>query len=371
MLSGLVVLLLAVWGITYFTKTEDTLGKAVDDAKKETEKNRKELSKGIADQAGIEESLVSMEEIESQIRIWEEDEKIDNEVDTDEIYKKIKEEYGNETAKAYKRGGLYKENDSKFIKDQIILGYRMEAEDGTAVPVIPLMSIHRPIGGQKYYMDEVLEPNMILEKDEYDEEVHDSQFYLDTNGFLQVGDNLIGYPQLVTNLFEALKLQRSLPEIDWEKHLDESIEKMVIPLKFYVLLDEDLNLEEAIDKLSNLNVTINGTEANYYGKVLGDYSVELPQNDKKSLLTLDIEEGMTYLPKDGVVPVYYEVDSASLLQKDLNELSKIDGNERRELLLETLKGYENMELIIDGQEFTLNRGNQLEGNIYFNNQVHR
>lgn len=363
------VLLLVVWGITYFTKTEDTLGKAVDEAKEETEENRKELSEAMSDLAGIKENLVSMEEIESQLRIWEEDGELGNGT-PDEIYKKIQEKYGKETAKAYERGGLYKESDSDFIKDQIILGYRMEAEKGNAVSVLPLMSIHRPIGLQKYYMDEVLEPYMILDKDEYDEEIHDSQFYLDTNGFSQVGDCLIGYPQIVTNLFDMAELQRHLPEINWE-NVDESLNKVIVPLKFYVLLEDDLSLEDAIDKLSNMDVTVNGLKARYYGKYLEDFSTELPKNDKKSLLMLDIQKGMNYLPKDGVVPVYYELDLLSILPKDGNELRKLGGNKVNELLIETLKGYENMELLIDGKEFTLNRGNQLEGNLYFDNQVHR
>lgn len=368
-LGGVMVLLLVVWGITYFTKTEDTLGKAVDEAKEETEENRKELSEAMSDLAGIKENLVSMEEIESQLRIWEEDGELGNGT-PDEIYKKIQEKYGKETAKAYERGGLYKESDSDFIKDQIILGYRMEAEKGNAVSVLPLMSIHRPIGLQKYYMDEVLEPYMILDKDEYDEEIHDSQFYLDTNGFSQVGDCLIGYPQIVTNLFDMAELQRHLPEINWE-NVDESLNKVIVPLKFYVLLEDDLSLEDAIDKLSNMDVTVNGLKARYYGKYLEDFSTELPKNDKKSLLMLDIQKGMNYLPKDGVVPVYYELDLLSILPKDGNELRKLGGNKVNELLIETLKGYENMELLIDGKEFTLNRGNQLEGNLYFDNQVHR
>lgn len=368
-LGGVMVLLLVVWGITYFTKTEDTLGKAVDEAKEETEENRKELSEAMSDLAGIKENLVSMEEIESQLRIWEEDGELGNGT-PDEIYKKIQEKYGKETAKAYERGGLYKESDSDFIKDQIILGYRMEAEKGNAVSVLPLMSIHRPIGLQKYYMDEVLEPYMILDKDEYDEDIHDSQFYLDTNGFSQVGDYLIGYPQIVTNLFDMAELQRHLPEINWE-NVDESLNKVIVPLKFYVLLEDDLSLEDAIDKLSNMDVTVNGIKARYYGKYLEDFSTELPKNDKKSLLMLDIQKGMNYLPKDGVVPVYYELDLLSILPKDGNELRKLGGNKVNELLIETLKGYETMELLIDGKEFTLNRGNQLEGNLYFDNQVHR
>src|SRR5690625_2037426 len=346
LLSGLVVLALAVWGITHFTKTKDTANEAQNEAEKEVSKTRDEKAEEISEKVGIKEKLVSMEEIEKAIKGWEVNE---GTMTPTKEYEYIKEEFGKENAEAFKHNQLYKEDDSEFVKDQIVLMYQNRSEDTKTVPLLPLLEIERSIAGEYGGDSNKVDSYTIVDEVGKENEVYDDNYYLDKLGFEKAGNYLIGYPKIDTTYKHDNYYWDELFDTDKDEYTSKST------LTFYVLLEEDMKLEDAIEELSNLDVQVQGNKADYFGKVLEKDFPELKYNHLKSLIDLNVEDGMEYLPKNGVVTVMYEYDGENIFPKGTE--NEIESYEDIESILNNPEFQPR--ITINGKEFQLQRGSEV------------
>lgn len=275
-----------------------------------------------------------------------------------EHYDFVEETFGRVNALAYQGGYIYSEEDDDFLKGQAMLQYKNEEYNTEYAPILPIIRIDR------WYRNDNSSPTKVL--DAYANDWR--KFYLDTEGFEQVGDYLIGYPIVTaySDHNQYYERQLNFPSMtDQEQSVKLAEDERFLltgTITFHILLDEDKEVEEAIEEFSHLNVQIDGVKADYFGKILEEHYPNLDRADLKALIDVDILEEAVYLPKDGVVTVKYEFLGGLPLLPD-GEKAKAQTEEEREALYTNPDYYPT--LMIEGTEFPLLNAVDMEGEIAF------
>ncbi|WP_040979735.1 hypothetical protein [Oceanobacillus jeddahense] len=379
-IGGVIVLSLAVFLILYFNNRETAGETAGKEAEGLSEEERKELE----ERAGIDD-LISIEEASAALREAIENEELDK-VD----HEFIEEKFGEKHSRAYLFRSMYSETDSEFLKGQAILHYKIAENNKDYVSITPLMELNRH---NDFTDDEGTYKNDVKT------EVWSgflNNYHKDTQGFERIGDYLIGYPGVghlipaELNHYEGIYI--NLPYLELEVDEQDKPEELAVYsfdgemieskvyndegileeefnekksqifnnsfIVFYVLLEEDMKLENAVDSFSNLNILVNGEQAEAYGTIVEKNIPNSGENELKSLVSLEVGEE-DYLPKDGVLEVIYEIDSQSIYNSDALSNAETQADFQR-IYSENV-----VTVNIEGTEFDLTYADNDNETVYF------
>src|SRR5699024_7342518 len=313
LILGLIALSLLVLGVFYYVESKDGSKDSIEEVKEEQQEKRKKVSKSVTEMLGLEEGerLLTKEEIKDFITKLKRDE--GEEVVTDMYIKeKIREEYGKVNAVAYREGLMIEEDDSDFVKSQVIRELASVLGDTNIAKGIPLVYISNPIDDE-FDNEKYKEPSEVF--------VSSSDYPLplyrtDTNGFKDVGHANIGYPNISY-------IPYNFNYIDSNK-LDDLEDEYIVNVEVSMLVEETMTLKEVYDIYNKTEVYIGGDKLDPLGTNIKKYDEDFVKDFVKDLNLSGVIHGLEeyeftgsdlnnkYVLKDTVVKLGYEYDLTNL-----------------------------------------------------------
>src|SRR5699024_817884 len=181
--TGIMAIVLIVGVSVFVNKNTNEAEKETDDLRQEREDKAEDAKNFAKKNYGVEEDILSKEEISEAITKYNRDE--DEELEDEEILEKLREEYGEYTARAYETGFMIDEGMSDEEK-----GIVMEELLGGSETIKKIVN---PINGE--FGNEKVEGEIKEIGDIYSFYSSDEVSYFgDTDGFYDIDGVKVGYP---------------------------------------------------------------------------------------------------------------------------------------------------------------------------------
>lgn len=279
--GGFIVLLLVVFLALFIKDTQDPSEKAVKELKKEKEELQEDKRNEITKILGTKDEILTYEEMKDIVKEIEKDH---GELFDHEVRNIISDKYGEINGIAYHYGYLVKKDDSEFNLTQVAnnlagameLGYTDVGDDyedvsieSAIIPTKSLIEYTNPVNNTD---EPEKEPTRVVD------EIEGSMEPLvalvnNSDGFVETNKGYVGYPRVINSLPHAMYFGI---DDEWERYKK-------VPLEVDILLKEDTTLKEAIEKYSDLYITVNGEEAEVINTILSE-------EDFKKLMELIMED---------------------------------------------------------------------------------
>lgn len=304
LLSVLMVISLLSTGILYYVNSNDSERKTVETTnKKKSEKELNNSSSRFYDITGFDSKVLTKDEITELITKWKKD---GESVDEDYVVNRLEEEYGEINSLAYSYGLMVDDEDSDFLKLQVINGLAdvFGYENTHIYPTISLVDVMNPIG-EEFGNKPKEEPNVVSPILFNTRAIYRA----DTNGFKDVGEVKVGYPQIGGKPY-YLEVEQAEDLI--ENNFDDYFMTEVL---IYVLVEDTMKLKELYNKLEDMEVEVNGKELNLLGTWLMEQDKYLAKEE--GFLPLGIQGDYEdlddkYVLKDTVFMIGYEMNLGDL-----------------------------------------------------------
>lgn len=340
---------ITVWTVSYFVSNKDKAQEYVKKEEKEQEKEQEADLEEIKKKLETDEKIVTKEEISDYVKDLDSDsEKF---YTNTELAEKIEKKYGKVNREAFEGNYAYSQRDSDFIKGQKELYYKMLSSKSKAIEILPYLDIH--VNYSVLSEGDKTDPYVLYSE----EDINTLNFYDDTEKFKSEGKYKVGYPMLNSEQKLARVQEEEYTEKAQRKNKDFGDYVNYVTVEFYVQVEEDMKLEDAVKEFSNFDVKVNGTKAEHSLKLHPLNEEEYPDKKRKALSDLEGKKGKTYLPKNGVVKVVYDFSLMDAVSEESTGMTTEEFNEKY------ADGTLTFDVTIGKADFTLKSPKRIEGDI--------